>query len=144
MFPKDPSADVLATQLFPPGPSLTDPCSSRKGEAPLLAGAGPSLKDKGGLALVRPLDGGPSWITIEPRPLLYWASVCWWKSLEMFSFNSNSRDTVHAPQDGSPVPPHKKYPLLSFAENFSLKMRLRLYVGTFKQIETSPFLPLST
>ena len=84
LFPKDPSADVLATQLFPPGPSLKDPCSSRKGEAPLLAGAGPSLKDRGGLALVRPLDGGPSWITIEPRPLLYWTPVCWWKSLEMF------------------------------------------------------------
>ena len=65
LFPKDSSAEVFAAQLFPPGALLDDPCS----ETPLLTGAGPSLKDRGGLA--RTLDGGPSWITIEPRPLLY-------------------------------------------------------------------------
>ena len=80
LFPKDPYAEVFP----PPGPPLNDPCSSCKGETPLLAGgAGPSLKDGVGLALARLLDGGPSWIAIEPRPLLYWTSVCWWKSLEM-------------------------------------------------------------
>ena len=67
LFPKDSSAEVFAAQLFPPGACLNDPCS----DTPLLTGAGPSLKDRGGLALAATLDGGPSWITIEPRPLLY-------------------------------------------------------------------------
>ena len=65
-----------------------------EGETPLLARLDPSLRDIGGLALalldkgelaLALVDGGPSWITIEPRPLLYWTSACWCKSLQVFS-----------------------------------------------------------
>ena len=73
--------------------SLKTPRRLDEGETPLLARLVPSLKDIGGLALVlldegelalALLDGGPSWITIEPRPLLYWTSACWCKSLQGF------------------------------------------------------------
>ena len=71
LLSKDPSAEVLAAQLFLPSPSLNASCSSCEGETPLLTGAGPSLKDRGEPPLALLLEGGPSWITIEPRPLLY-------------------------------------------------------------------------
>ena len=69
LLSKDPSAEVLVPQLFLPGPSLNAPCPSFEGDTPLLAGAWPSLKDRGELPLALLLEGGPSWITIEPRPL---------------------------------------------------------------------------
>ena len=71
LLSKDPSAEVFAPQLFLPGPSLNAACSSCDGETPLLAGVVPSLKDRGELPLALLVEGGPSWITIEPRPLLY-------------------------------------------------------------------------
>ena len=72
--------------------SLKTPRWLGEGETPLLARLDPSLRDIGGLALallgegelaLALLDGGPSWITIEPRPLLYWTSACWCKSLQV-------------------------------------------------------------
>ena len=92
LSPKDPSSEWFASQLFLAS-SLKTPRWLGEGETPLLARLDPSLRDIGGLALallgegelaLALLDGGPSWITIEPRPLLYWTSACWCKSLQVF------------------------------------------------------------
>ena len=70
LLPDIPSAEVFAVHCFSP-----DPPSSCEGETPLLVGGGASLSARGGLPLELPLalllDRGSSWITIDPRPLLY-------------------------------------------------------------------------